>query len=1106
MRDGHSWRKDLVEYLRSSWPVPCALGVIETLDTELLLNTVADVLPSWSSRDAWTLLGGYPYAGRYGTPGPGDRLRLERLRHYLPPMRQLLWRDRLRAYGEVPDKFRAFRIGEAGEIIPFTDPASEERRLVYKILLDEPPRFRETHLALAEPGEQVFEIARRRHSVRLREEPHLQIRPPGHPIDEPPPGDGEPITITRAELWEAAAEMDAIELDAVRDGRIRGEDRNLWGARLERFEVRVRADPNGPFGTDEDWTLTMAGLTHLVGMVGAGKSTIRDVLAFHLVTARRRKVGILVTDVAETLAITARLTFLGLRVAPIIGRSTRERHIYRLHRRQATGGRTTMLDHDHPGFGWLSGACAVDALRGLENSDPLEINGAPCTTLQAVKGEERKLSGAKRGCPMWSACPRHRAARELVEADVWIGNPRSVLHTRVPAHQNAEQMRYLELMARRSDLIIVDEADQVQVQFDLAFAPSVTLYGRYDDSWLDAVTGHKVGELMRSGRGQLTEPLVGDWVNAVEIANAAATRIFEMLLARKDLREWVGTDFFSAFTLHGRLLGENRDERIEGVLGHFRDRPLRAERRGRSGELSTEDFELVEELTAVTQELITADRMRRNPDRLRELLKRLTGLEPAEGSGFEAHVEYLEFTLLLAALHERVNFITWGWRPVESILRLDSVASALAHFPPPDYQPLIAEAPMGDILGFQFILDEDPVEPGGALRLLRYEGLGRQLLHRLGAFCEIDGRPAPNVLLMSATSWAGESTRYHVDVPVTAVLRLSRRDRASVAETTFHRLTLTDERGAELYVSGHKPPRRLSALRDLVQALAGGPGETSKLALELRAIKDHDRRRVLIVVGSYVEAAATVEQLHGLDRWRDRVVQLVPDDAEDDPRWPSIRRGDVARLPERPADVLVAPMLAVERGHNIVVPDGRAAIGSVIFAVRPHPHPDDMSLSVHALNHWTLRQLAGDGFARITEGAPGPDEAATLFRTAARKEWWRLVRRTVAWSTLGEQRAPFTWDALVGTWQVIGRAVRGGVPTRVVFADASFFREQPSDRRPNPVPGLLESMRDVLETYCGPDSITAPGDRALVNELYLPLYTALAAMPELERRSCPPTN
>ena len=86
-------------------------------------------------------------------------------------------------------------------------------------------------------------------------------------------------------------------------------------------------------------------------MVGAGKSTLRDILTYWLVTQDKtshRRVTIVVGDVAEALAVADTFTRLGVAAAPVLGQSTRERNIQRLHRRLATAGAPAMIAHDIP--------------------------------------------------------------------------------------------------------------------------------------------------------------------------------------------------------------------------------------------------------------------------------------------------------------------------------------------------------------------------------------------------------------------------------------------------------------------------------------------------------------------------------------------------------------------------------------------------------------------------------------------------------------------------------------------------------------------------------------------------------------------------------------
>ena len=314
-----------------------------------------------------------------------------------------------------------------------------------------------------------------------------------------------------------------------------------------------------------------------------------------------------------------------------------------------------------------------------------------------------------------------------------------------------------------------------------------------------------------------------------------------------------------------------------------------------------------------------------------------------------------------------------------------------------------------------------------------------------------------------------------------------------------------------LRLSGAHPDKRGLALTEMLRQLAvpdrSLAGARSMLDVELGEISDPERRRVLLLVGSYAEARHAAEYLNAIPEWNGRITLLISDDTDLDDTWltlpgdatvRTLRRGDVATFPSAGGEILVAPLLAVERGHNIVVSGGKAAIGSVYFLARPHPRPDDITLAVQAINDWAVRQVRGPGreFHQTALAAGTPDLAGRAFRREASKKWNRFLTRELTWTSLpDDEKAAFTWDQLVVVWQVIGRLVRGGVPARVVFADAAFFpREAGLSAVDTPATSLVVSMREVLAPYFRDDSEESAIDRSLVEALYDPLYRALTTM------------
>lgn len=1195
MRDRDSWHKPVSRELARLWTdVPAELsGVKPSLlcQVELALRVLERLAPGEPARGAYVLFGGYPFARARGISVTSEHeVILTAGRHLLWTLRRRrTWLQALETYAAMPERLRAYNVPADGVPARRSEPAvASDRMAVYDAALSVLPPLARKELPIAPAGRATFIDRRRPVSVTLPE----RLRPepvPGHNPEAGRPGRGEPIALRRADLLETARWMDRVE----RDQEV--ENPGHWEDRLTELHIAQR-DADGA-GFSEDGELCLNGLLHLAGMVSAGKSTLMTLVAVW--GARQEpqlRTTLVVGDVAEQLRLSALLRDLSLTATPVLGLTTRETHVQRLHRRLASRGLANLLDHDAPGFDDLSTVCVVDALRGTEAVQPLRFADAPCASLYPEKRQaetegsksagsvplpkpyqpgrhERvaqprppEIKGTPNGCPLWYACPRHHSARELVDAHIWVANPASLVQTAVPRHLGDERLRHLELACLRSDIIIVDEADSVQMKLDEIFAPSATLVSPGPESWLDQVQTHRIEELSRQGRLPLTDQEIERWSASLTVVHAATDRLYKLLISDPELREWADIEYFSPWTLQEKLLGDwfrpehtpgapdgvadeaelyeayeddvpepemsgpdsdARRQELTGLFDAFRDDPL-------GGHVSYGNT--TDDLMRLAQDLLTTLSASDTRARVLAVLRPLLADSPAvaraqDESWLDLTARRLEFILVLSALNHRLDRLVFLWPQVEAALHLDSTGNELSRRPPLDYAPLVPEAPMGNVLGFQYLPDdrERDVEGrhSGTLRFFRCAGIGRELLlslHEVGANAGLRQRGA-HVVLMSGTSWAGASTRAHVLAPVGAILKPSPRALEAVSRSVFTTHFLYDDEGRPLSLSGTEPKARPAAARALASRL-GSPGlggAPSPLEQELAKIADDRRRRAILLVGSYKEANTVADVLHAMDRWHGRVRVLAADDADLEQavrgtgpapsgtdRVTALRRGDLASFAEnRSAELLVAPLMAVERGHNILNAQRNAAFGTALFLARPHPRPDDLALAVFAINDWAARfardepGLVQGTFAKLVVAAANLDEAGLAFRHVARAEWRRLLSRRYIYSRLSDhEKRSFTWDQLVTIWQVIGRLVRGGVPARVVFVDARFAPRTAKLLSPgassSPLPqedGLLTGLRDVLAPYFGesalPPDCPDPADPTVARLLYAPLYKAL---------------
>jgi hypothetical protein len=905
----------------------------------------------------------------------------------------------------------------------------------------------------------------------------------------------QPLTVSWDELLETAHWMDKTLSVHQKP--------TAWWERLHRVQLELFCDDQSALQSTRQ--LQLDGMMHLIGMVSSGKSTLMDVLAVWM-ARQGLHCTLVVGDVMSALERAQLFTDLGLRVAPILGSSNRERHINRLHRMVAASHAPGALHQNHVGFRWLSSACPLDGLR--DTGTPLPIGQQPCLHLSAAgKQNDEEHEQKVRACPLYSVCPFHEAQRDLVDASIWIATPASLVYTRVAPQITPEQLRFTELVYRRSDLVIVDEADQVQMQLDTVFSPNQTLVSRSADAWLGRLSQQVLLQLNREGRSQLAEVRVAMWCQAHDMAQAAASRVYALLLQEKPLRREIEQDYFTEWLLLERLAfrmsGEPEHRDQDSHFAHLM--------RGFTEFLTDPLGERIQHpFVSWARQTLTIT----NSDQLREELATWIEQHAAPTANIQTErtqlALMLEFALLVAILSNRLDYLQREWRSVEGPLDLEGGNSALFHRPPEDYRAVIPTSPMGNVLAFQYIRPADDTQAAGDLRFFRCLGVGRWLLLHLHDLFAGDGIAGPHVLLLSGTSWAGTSPRYHVQVPVSGILRAPATEIDAINQSVFQTKFVADRTGNPVRVSGTYGHGRVNALNVILQNLAKRVGLSGKGASHLEQVRDKlpkRRQRVLLLVGSYDEARRAREFLENTrPDWRERVLHLVPDDDRFDSQWQSsqvgLQRGMVSRFAETDAWILIAPLLAVERGHNILNEDNQAAIGAVYFLVRPHPRPDDISYAIQSINQWAVEEHSNiDWFEKEHHLEPDESQLSTIghtFRSAAYRRWRYLLRMPMIYSTLpAPERNAVTWSQLVTIWQVIGRLVRGGSPAQVFFCDAAF---DPAAYQSEDAPGaagvsLLTGMIDVLHPYFDKTNTTiAPADKVLVDTLYGPFYKALQRM------------
>lgn len=876
-----------------------------------------------------------------------------------------------------------------------------------------------------------------------------------------------------------------------------------------------------------DSAISLDSVSHMIGLPGAGKSTLIFLLVVALARQGRR-VTLLVPSIEFALALDADLSRYSVPTALLVGQSpdARRSHASRLAERIATmdsGG----FGQSAPGAELLGTRCA---LSGFVSSPPPSFefphDRPPCAAVRQAKlkkdGKEGKEE-AKRLCPLSTSCGRQRSARRLADAEalVHIGHVLST-DVSVSPHFHSEQMRQFERVARTSDLVIIDEVDGAQAALDGKGIAELDLFGSsesYESLLLDDVF-----DPVASGRGFGVSASIENYTLASNRFMRLNRALRAHLLEQMAEEDGILARFKDAFVTGNSILAtmyldpeidedDHRSLHFDGLRRFFEQlvRSVLTNETGGDGEddlielnldrvardLSVDRAALdaaVGRFRTALFRLLSArlvERFEENYDEMRDaffgVLPPRSGLDPEEARVlFRFLVEVTTVVLqFLALVPAQYAMIAEGVH-TERVFGQGMSADLRRNLP---------ESLIGRLSGIRFSHEtNDRGQKTLALQYLSFAGVPRLLLYHFSEMLAEDGTKGPAVLMASATSYLAPSPSYHVPVRPSYILRREGESEAwRESLYSFRPVDDPDRPGEYVRVSGAGSEReRQRALRLLTDHYFSG---ADPLVQQLRADQFDPGRRTGIVVNSYDQVAFIKAHLRRTSSSAHRVIGVTADIR----KVPSSERGEwvsasqVETLGARDDwDALVFPMKAIGRGVNIVFADGPrvrdAVLGNVAFFIRPHPTADSLAFTGGLAGQLALkfdRRLippGADAAELVRQWRGARDEALDSLR-------W-LLRRPQQISRLGRMIQPFVADGMVDLLQTIGRAMRNGCKTRVHFVDASFAPNSPKDQRDSYRSSMIVAMRDVLAELLEAEDVV---DREIYRLLYEPFLHPLRA-------------
>lgn len=755
------------------------------------------------------------------------------------------------------------------------------------------------------------------------------------------------------------------------------------------------------------------GQVHIAGLLGAGKSTYIIQETVRLVNKGNIKIGIVEPNVSEVIKTYESLKELGIKAVPIIGSTQLSKHLTRFSNAKLGGIESfnDLTNDSMSGIDYLSSNCLISS---YANDYEIVESQYPCNRLKK-DGSKKKFA-----CPLAGSCSAFKRNIELIDADVWITTPHSLLASKANEIVDPIKRTYYELFHDCLDIIFVDEADSVQEEFDNQFITDETFYGG-SNSIIDKFK--RVEEVLRGHKFSNVESETHRWIVNYSHMVQLLNRVEYLIINSQSSRKYLIDDILTPRDLFKSMVGDLVDKEnecskkfIENLQAFL---PLSEELQLNNELMEHELFVLYDKLTKcpnlgnankMTEELITNyigkyDLLIKSNSRYNR--KKL----------FRKKLEFFIY-LVLIDFYFRVQNNTIN-NIAHKIPEIYSIYASF-RFVNTNFVHLITESIIGNIFGYKFSLDE---ENNLDVSLFNYSGIGRSLLEEWHQVKEELGQKGPGIVMLSGTSYAPTSAHYHIEKEPTFILKSEKAE--GVIEQCI--LTKYDNANNPVKISGvsdrNLKKERLIELTKLLK---------NDFQYELEYWNNiGEDRKILVVVNSYEQCRIVGDYLRNHE-FSYKVLSSNSILQEDE-----INTSLIESIPLLGnVDILIAPLSIISRGYNILKSNGDSYFGTAFFLIRPYITPGDMAYNYRILNSIvmpTLYKNKEKGYDFEESFGRTRKSVYSLLYEFSNKKFWKNLDK--------DQRTILSWFTFIPMKQAVGRMQRNGCSCRVFYCDGSFSKK-----------------------------------------------------------------
>lgn len=759
---------------------------------------------------------------------------------------------------------------------------------------------------------------------------------------------------------------------------------------------------------------------HIVGALGAGKSTFKFAYTFKAVKEDHCKIGIVESNVHNVLDTVRDLRAIGINAVPVIGEDNEFNHLINYYKHLDE----SELENDDI-MKFLSGNCIIKSLV----SDFEEVGKAPCRRLRE--------GNIPVECKYANKCGKMHRYRAINSADVLVTTPYSLTKGRIKSFIDPYERGIYEMFHDLLDFIIVDEADGVQSILDSELMPHAKVnYG--NDCIIDKA--NEFSKDISDNNNKLIRSDIYNFKMNVEAINNLMPLAIKVLLTFTKIQNYIQNKILTP----GEIFNEIKDilsleEQNQEFLTYLEDYLELTN----INDITEENLE--HPICAMVNKIESIHNAKdRFPEKeffneVKKIIKNKKVIIPVYDKGKTVEeavlIEKVEFFIIIVQLDYLIRLIAKEYAELQykytSVVKyIDGIQMFSKKI-----MEFVKEPCIGTLYGYKFMFND-----GVKIDMMRYAGVGRSLLEEWPHIKEHIGFKGPRVMCLSGTSHSPGSAHYDLS-KAPDILLLSDKPEGKI-DIKFLCKTYNDK---FLRISGS----RLEFKEDNLKRLTRGIIRDLKIRLE-------EKKKVLIIVNSYADCEAVANVLNG-----ERDIEYAVVGREESDINNMITKENLEDFEEvtEGKDVCIVPLQIIARGYNILSKkDSNSYFSSAFFLIRPYMVPGDFKSYVQILNH-----NIGEVIEDINHKCFDYGERIENFRKRSFAKYNKVITLGY-WKKLSdEEREIMSWFMMIPIKQAIGRMQRNGNDCEVVFCDAAFCEAVESGEEQNNKNSVFYAWHELLE-------------------------------------------